>query len=145
MEQVLHPEKYLEQRDEPTVLIVSEATGESVESEGRLGEFLIRVLFQSVLPRLEAEGAAAGWGGDQYALWADEQTYRLVWRTTWDSVQEAQEFHRALSQFASLRYGSGGPPSGESVTFESDRGERSHIRYNGSDVTLEREGLRLTE
>jgi hypothetical protein len=147
MEQVLHPEKYLDRPDEPMVLMVSEATGESVESEGRLGEFLIRVLLQPIMPRQEAERAAAGWGGDQYALWADGQTYRLVWHTTWDSVQEAAEFHRALTQFASLRYGSGALPSGvgETVMFEGDRGERSHIRYSGRDVTLEREGLRLTE
>jgi len=150
MEQVLHPEKYLDRRDEPRELNVAEATGEVVESEGRLGEFLIRVLFQPVMARQEAERAAAGWGGDQYALWVpnvDGRRYRLVWHTTWDSEQEAQEFHRALTRFASLRYGSGAlpPEVGETVTLEGEDGERSHVRRSGRDVTLEREGLRLEE
>jgi hypothetical protein len=129
------------------VLRVSEATGESVESEGRLGEFLIRVLLQPLMPRQEAERAAAGWGGDQYALWAEGPLYRLVWHTTWDSVQDATEFRRALIQFASVRYGSGVLPRevGGTVTFEGAGGERGQIRYTGSDVTLEREGLRLAD
>ncbi len=147
MEQVLHPEKYLDRRDEPREVRVSEAVGELVESEGRLGEFFIRVLFQPVMARQEAERAAAGWGGDQYALWVDDGRYRLVWHTTWDTEQEAEEFHKAFMRFASLRYGSGVLPSevGDTVTLEGDDGERSHIRRSGRDVTLEREGLRLEE
>ena len=146
MEQVLHPEKYLDRRDEPVVLTVSEASGADVESEGRLGEFLIRILFQPVMTAREAEAAAAGWGGDQYALWSENGGYRLVWHTTWDSDRDAQEFHRALTHFATLRYGGGAVPTelGDTWNFEGGGGERGSVRYLGRDVILERERLRLS-
>ena len=145
MEQVLHPEKYLDQRDEPKELQLSEAIGESVESEGRLGEFLIRVLFQPGLARQDAIRAAAGWGGDRYALWQDrEGKYRLVWHTAWDSEEDAEEFFQALQRFASLHYGSGPTPSAEAETvpLKGPDGSLSRIERRGREISLVREGFR---
>lgn len=144
MEQVLHPEKYLDRQDEPRTLHLTEAIGANVESEGSLGEFLVRVLLQPVIARGEAERAAAGWGGDHYGLWVEQDGYRLVWHTTWDSEQDAQEFHQVLLRFAAVRYGDGtSTDPKEDSSFQGEDGSRSRIRRTGRDVTLDREGLRL--
>ncbi|HJS74042.1 MAG TPA: hypothetical protein VJ921_07145, partial [Vicinamibacteria bacterium] len=46
MEQVLHPEKYLEAVDEPTQVALPEAGSSKPTFDGTLGEFLIRVLLR---------------------------------------------------------------------------------------------------
>ncbi|MFQ5792782.1 MAG: hypothetical protein ACE5JI_20120, partial [Acidobacteriota bacterium] len=93
MEQVLHPEKYLGRRDEPVRVRLGEVSGGRAESEGRVGEFFIRVLLEALLSGNQARQAAAGWGGDSYAVWKTSNgSYRLLWRTVWDSDHDAGEF-----------------------------------------------------
>ncbi len=123
MEQVLHPEKYLEHIDEPidVDLNVRSLGGVEVESEGRVGELFIRTLFESVLSVEKCSEAAAGWGGDSYAVWTDaEGSHHLTWRTVWDTDRDASEFFDAAKQF----YGAGGG-----------------IERNNREVTITREGF----
>jgi hypothetical protein len=144
MEQVLHPEKYLDKRDEPIDVNLIEAVGELVESEGRLGEFFIRVLFEGKIGRRDAERAAEGWGGDRYALWRDERgNYRLVWRTVWDSEEDGEEFIEILTRYASLQYGQGVTPSAASgeIAFEGADGSHTTIRRSGREIVLDRTGF----
>jgi hypothetical protein len=144
MEQVLHPKKYLDQLDEPIEVNLIEVTGQPIESEGQLGEFLIRVLFEPSMAKQDAVRASEGWGGDRYALWPEgEGKYRLLWRTTWDSDRDAEEFLEILSRFASLHYGQGLTPSADSgtVTLQGADGSRSVISRSGREVVLEREGF----
>ncbi len=123
MEQVLHPEKYLEDIDEPidVDLNVRNLGGVEVESEGRVGELFIRTLFESVLSQEKGSEAAAGWGGDFYAVWIDgEGRYHLTWRTVWDTEKDAGEFLDAATQFY---------------------GTRGTIERNNREVTITREGF----
>ncbi len=97
MEQVLHPEKYLESVDEPVEVKLPEAGTAKPNFDGTLGEFLIRVLLRAGPEAEAAPDAAAGWDGDRYAvLEAGQGFYRLVWRSVWDSEEDAREFRDAL-------------------------------------------------
>ena len=75
MEQVLHPEKYLDGSDEPIDVTLPEARGRTVDFEGRLGELLIRVLLSEGVASATANTAAAGWGGDSYFLAMSRSIY----------------------------------------------------------------------
>ena len=99
MEQVLHPEKYLDgpdSLDEPVPVELSETRGAEVDFEGRLGELLIQVLLRGGAARDRANVAAAGWGGDAFAILRTSEGFRLVWRSVWDSFEDAREFESAL-------------------------------------------------
>jgi hypothetical protein len=122
-EQVLHPEKYVD-RDNPVTLalpIPSEAMGDgwSEINQNTLGELQIALLLANLPPGSGFNGvtgqyaipdpalnAAAGWDGDRYALWAgaDDQEV-LVWRTAWDSEQDARAFAAALVRYEEGRWG----------------------------------------
>jgi hypothetical protein len=106
-EQVLHPEKYLKDVDDPTEIVLPplvEALGDDWKELGQnvLGELQISIL----LRKQHGAKAAAGWDGDRYAVFqsADEKL-GLVWYTTWDSDDEASEFAVAYAHYVGLRLG----------------------------------------
>jgi hypothetical protein len=124
-EQILHPLKYLE-RDEPALVALPDPTtalgaGWRVVDEDTLGELQTAVLLADfepgegfneitgdiALPE-SARNAAAGWDGDRFALWEDGDGEReaLVWRSVWDTPQDARAFSRALAQFGNGRWNS---------------------------------------
>jgi hypothetical protein len=144
MEQVLHPEKYLDRVDEPIDVSLIEASGKIPEFEGTVGESFLRVLFESTLPQEDGHRAAAGWGGDSYILWRNtDGRYGLLWRTVWDSDRDASEFFEALKRFSSIRFGRGPTPSSDStiVELEGTDGSRSVLSRHGLEVTLRRDGF----
>ena len=122
-EQILHPLKYLE-RDEPSLIALPDpaaALGEGwrIVDEDTLGELQTAVLLADLAPgegfdgftgeiRLPeaARNAATGWDGDRFALWEDDNGQRetLVWRSVWDTPQDARAFSRALAQFGDGRW-----------------------------------------
>lgn len=105
MEQVLHPEKYLGTVDEPAEIALPEVERAKPDFEGTLGEFLIRVLLRGG-PDVEAAGdAAAGWDGDRYAVLENgDGSYRLIWRSIWDSDADAREFRDVLKSYVDSRF-----------------------------------------
>jgi hypothetical protein len=122
-EQILHPLKYLE-RDEPSRIALPDLTtalgaGWRVVDENTLGELQTAVLLADFAPGEgfngitgeialpeAARNAAAGWDGDRYALWEDVAGGRetLVWRSVWDTPEDARAFSRALAQFGNTRW-----------------------------------------
>jgi hypothetical protein len=122
-EQILHPLKYLE-RDEPAHIALPDPTtalgaGWRVVDENTLGELQTAVLLADFAPGEgfngitgdialpeAARNAAAGWDGDRYALWDDGAGERetLVWRSVWDTPEDARAFSRALAQFGNGRW-----------------------------------------
>jgi hypothetical protein len=109
-EQVLHPERYLEEQDRPTNVVVPDVStvlGEdwTMLLEDTLGEFVAGLYLDAVLPEETAWQAADGWDGDTLAVWEHKgQSRVLVWRTIWDSTAEAVEFERALVALIPQRY-----------------------------------------
>ena len=122
MEQVLHPEKFLEGTDEPVEVELAEARDTTPDFEGTLGEFFIKVLLRYGTSSQHAEMAAEGWGGDRYAVLAAERGYRLVWRSRWDSENDAREFEAALGAHFETRF----------------PGEALRLQRRGSEVFFER-------
>jgi hypothetical protein len=123
MEQVLHPEKYLDAVDEPVAVALPEAGSSKPDFDGTLGEFLIRVLLRGGPEASAAGDAAAGWDGDRYAvLPAGQGNYRLVWRTVWDSEEDAREFRDVLKAYTDSRFA----------------GEKLRVELSGREVFFER-------
>ena len=103
-EQVLHPEKYIEGETPSEVVLPDvDAALESgwapiYSSVG--GEFLLIQHLGSRLNARTAAEAAAGWGGDAFALYGGPDEGRLLlWAFQWDSVGDADEFFDGYAKF----------------------------------------------
>jgi hypothetical protein len=69
-----------------------------------LREFRIRSYLASHISPSAAEAASAGWGGDRYALYENEEDGCdiFVWKIEWDSAEDARQFvlaHRLIFEF----------------------------------------------
>jgi len=142
-EQILHPEKFFDRRDDP-IDVKPLCPGRTCE--GRfvplysevIGEFVTSVLLKQFLPESEAVEAAAGWGGDRFASFEDLHTGQVmfIWLTAWDSEEEAIEFYRAWDRLVLSRYG-------DSIS-RAERTGTMILREIGSDIAfLERRGDRV--
>jgi hypothetical protein len=109
-EQVLHPERYLEGRSAPPRVVVPDlgvvlGEGWTMLLEDTLGEFVVGLHLDTLLPEEMAWQAADGWDGDTFVVWEHDDGSRvLVWRTIWDSTADAAEFERALIALNTHRY-----------------------------------------
>lgn len=121
-EQILHEEKYLD-RDTPVTLALPEPAaamgdGWSEVHQNTLGELQIALLLANLPAGSGFNGitghytipdpswnAAAGWDGDRYALWENASGQEaLVWRTAWDTEQDARSFAAALVRYEEGRW-----------------------------------------
>ncbi|HEY7141451.1 MAG TPA: hypothetical protein VIE44_15210 [Methylomirabilota bacterium] len=106
--QILHPERYLDRREDPVPLPLPDLTGvlpagsrSAIEDElGELG-------LGEVLRRFLGESAdAVGWRGDRYALWdLPAGAPVLVALTAWDTEDLATDFARAYARVLALKHG----------------------------------------
>jgi hypothetical protein len=107
-EQVMHPEKYFA-RDEPRAVSLPDlgpVLDEGWQEVDRdvLGEIGLLAWLLDHLDYEAAAAAAAGWGGDSYSLWVDEQgAHVLVVRSVWDAPGEAAQFFDAFINYLSRR------------------------------------------
>jgi len=110
-EQVLHPEKYLDD-EKPLPVAGSPNAGPGWEEtdSGAVGEFVTREILRQDAEEIGADEAAAGWGGDHYRLFRragapeecaddcrEEYSMAIVWRG--DDSSEAAELRTALEGF----------------------------------------------
>ncbi len=115
-EQILHPERYPD--DAPIAVTLPDlasvfSVGWREVDSGTLGEWYTYLMLaqgaagSARLPEDVAAEAAAGWGGDAYAVFfsPDESQFALVLDMRWDDPSEANEFRRALLRHASRRFG----------------------------------------
>lgn len=136
-EQILHPEKYLDERDEPQPVVIPDL--EAVLGNGwkqarpdTIGEFDLRVLLRENGAQ-DPDTAAAGWGGGAYALYGSPDDagggMAVVVSTVWDTDADAGEFVTALGQtFAT------GDPTGRVIS--DDQSRHSTVVRSGASVTL---------
>ncbi len=106
-EQVLHPEKYFE--DEQPLRAVTPNFAEQIGkgwvqvANNAMGEFLIRTYLEQHLPDNQAADAAAGWGGDSYALFSGPAGERvMVMQIFWDTLADSDEFFNAYKVFGTV-------------------------------------------
>ena len=107
-EQVLHADKY--EAGEPPIQVVlpdvqqSLGEGWTLLSEDTLGEFFFQAYLEATLTAEDAAEAAAGWGGDRYALFTDPGERTVVFLVAeWDTEDDATEFANAFATFTQLR------------------------------------------
>lgn len=108
-EQILHPEKWME-RDEPVRIDLPESEAESLLQGWTLldsnvvGEFQMRIIFNEFGMSDRSSAIAAGWDGDRFAVYENEDELLLLLYTTWDSAAEATEFAEAYRELLALKY-----------------------------------------
>lgn len=132
-EQILHPEKWLGKRDDPVVLLWPDLapalSGWKKLSEGEAGEATIQTLLrQKGGDREKANTAAAGWGGDRFAVYGKDGRRLLVWWTEWDSEGDAREFQSAVRRLGGWRVETLFPRRVLAVRGELDRHRWAAIR-----------------
>ncbi|MDH3652891.1 MAG: hypothetical protein OEN21_01355 [Myxococcales bacterium] len=94
-EQVLHPDKYFaRERAEPIEIPKCQAlvaAGFDRIEEDTLGELELSVYLGQGRASGTHEQAAAGWAGDQLAVYQRNEKTAVIWWTSWDSELDAQE------------------------------------------------------
>ncbi len=107
-EQVLHAEKFFDERDDPVAVTLPPIRGGGrITYENGLGEFETRLfLYQHTRNLARAARGAAGWDGDRFALVAlPGGGEGLAWVTVWDTAVDAAEFVDILDEALPRRYG----------------------------------------
>jgi hypothetical protein len=126
-EQIMHPERF--PNDVPTPVDVPELSSELGSGFQDLdvmdvGEMWLNLLLSQRLDSSVADAAAAGWDGGIYRAWSDGNDVAVVLQTTWDTEQDAAEFHDAMQDWIEGGNGSGTvlEPQGKDVRvlFASD-------------------------
>jgi hypothetical protein len=118
-EQIIHPDRYLA-GDAPQLVSLAPMTdtlgaGWLWLEEDSFGEFYLREYLVQQLTADEVDTAATGWGGDQYAVYWNEEQQGLVMalRSGWDTAADADEFDAAYSRYAELRQGAAAQPQAD--------------------------------
>jgi hypothetical protein len=143
-EQILHPELYPQDKpiavEMPDLLPVL-GEGWSELDRNVMGEwytYLILAKGVDTAAQTEAEiafEAAAGWGGDAYTVYHNEETGETVvvidW--LWDSQRDASQFAEAFVSYADARFGVSGDEQGDWWTWEN--GEVTNLFYANDERT----------
>ncbi|KXA90026.1 hypothetical protein AKJ57_04585, partial [candidate division MSBL1 archaeon SCGC-AAA259A05] len=116
-EQILHPSRYFENRDSPTILNlpnISSALGSNWKllDNNKFGEYATGLLFLKHLPGpKEWENnirARSGWDGDSYLSYSPAEgknnTVALTWLTTWDTEENAAQFQGRYRKVLDKKY-----------------------------------------
>jgi hypothetical protein len=109
-EQLLHPERYLGDRDRPQRVELADLSGRlgpgwRPAAEVSFGELDARLLLEGELAVTAAEAAAAGWDGGRLRTFQRGASTALALRTVWDSSAEATQFCDAMRGWAGARFG----------------------------------------
>lgn len=115
-EQILHPERYPDDKpvpvEIPDLTDVLDRTIRELD-RGVMGEWYTYLILgfgvdsNARLAEHEAIEAAAGWGGDAYAIYWDESSNLpvVVLYSTWDTTGDAEEFYNAFKNYGTLHWG----------------------------------------
>lgn len=144
-EQILHPEKYFAYEAPhkitlPEFKTVLGPTWKRSDSDvnGEWGYFLI--LDEFIGDDVESKKAAAGWGGDRFAMYetgkADEVL--IVQLSAWDTPQDAKEFFDAYAKRSTNRY-----RDAKETKWTTQGGERIDWHTPKGGVMMELRGARV--
>ncbi len=125
-EQILHPEKYVD-GEEATEVETPDLEGflgsdwRTID-EDTWGEYQISIILaeRGDLSEEQVTTASEGWGGDAYAVTSSDDGEAILWRSEWDSEDDADEFATALGNRESIRLDAEASSEGETYLIESD-------------------------
>ena len=166
-EQILHPDKYfaheapvkvtlpdiapLLSRSEPPAVAGGPSSSRSAwrriayDVQGEWGFYLI--LDQFLKSPAESRRAAAGWGGDRFAVYEGPKGEVLIASlSSWDTENDAHEFFDAYVKRTELRYpGAGRLPNPDLAARNAERGTLNRLAWqtNEGGVALEVRGNRV--
>ncbi len=150
-EQILHPKRYYEERDNPTLVSLPDAAktlgGGWKETFNNVhGEFCVQLILREFrsdrLDEAAVRLAAEGWDGDRYVVVERdgkpgedgkktiETAY--VWFSTWDSEKDAEQFMAAYAAALQQKY--------EAPRKEDAAGDRVEMETPEGRVLAERRG-----
>ena len=148
-EQFMHPEKYLAERDDPTIvewqvppLVLSVPWKRTYIKV--LGELSLYLVLNRFLERHTAVRASQGWDGDRFELFEHPNgNSAFVLRSVWDTEKDASEFAAAYSDVVQKKYptaqlvnaGDSRRTEEKELRWESD-GNRIILRVNGTQVEI---------
>ncbi|MGH7572264.1 MAG: hypothetical protein ACREMK_10515 [Gemmatimonadota bacterium] len=148
-EQILHPERYWETRDEPRApeprLPETRAPEPAVEAgqepwiSGSWGELGVQLVLAAALGDTALAGdAARGWDGDRYALYRTESgPPAYVWTILWDTPADAERFARAYAQATVARFpGPARMTTGQGRFVFEEAGWSLELRWAGDRVEI---------
>ena len=148
-EQFMHPEKYLAQRDDPTIVewqpppMELSAPWKRIDTNV-LGELSLYLVLNRFIERHKAVRASQGWDGDRLEVFEHPNgNLAFILRSLWDTEEDAREFAAAYSDVVQKKYpgaqlvNAGGSRRTEvkELQWESD-GNRIILRVNGSQVEI---------
>lgn len=136
-EQILHPARYLDRRDDPQRVSLPNIAGalgsgwSSIE-RGELGELDVRLIAdlagEQGLPAAEARRAADGWDGGTYEGFRSGTATVVAFKTVWDSDAEVREAVRGFERWLPLRY------RNEGSRFTAGAGAAGFAGKNGAGI-----------
>jgi hypothetical protein len=132
-EQLLHPERYLGDRDRPQPVTVGDLSGRlgggwRPAADTSFGEFDARLLLEGAAGGSTAAAAAEGWDGGRLRTFQRGNGTAMVIRTVWDSRAEAAEFCRAMTSWAGSRFS----PAPGGARRWSGAGQQTTLRCSGA-------------
>lgn len=101
-EQILHPRKYVDDRDEPQAVTIPALDGLVPKEWKHLGGNCLGEFQTNVLLRRQRSGrrAAEGWDGDRYEVFQHtDGRLGLVSVSVWDSENDAQQFAESYTEY----------------------------------------------
>ncbi|MBN1290180.1 MAG: hypothetical protein JXA49_11165, partial [Actinobacteria bacterium] len=110
-EQIIHPDKYIVERDNPKEVAVPDLAvtlGDSWEviNSDCMGELDVRLWFEEDLGLLASKEASNGWGGNTIEYYQGKgDDFLLVNAFTWDSEKDASEFFSGYRELLESRFG----------------------------------------
>jgi len=148
-EHILHPENY--PNDQPQTvelpdLLPALGAGWQLTDQGVMGEWYTVLILahgweeDARLDEDQARQAAAGWGGDAYQVFtragqaSNGNEIAMLLATTWDTAQDANEFHAAFGEYATARFGAPLEAQPGFSTWQTDAGY-TVLYLDGSQTT----------
>jgi hypothetical protein len=116
-EHILHPALYLlyEQPHEVVLRPLDDFLATLPEDEKwvlvrdqNLGEFYLREHLALKLEPAEVDKTASGWGGDRFVLYTHGSQWMMIWRLSWDTPADMQDFDVRYGHYLSLWLNIGG-------------------------------------
>lgn len=135
-EQILHLDKF-DARELPVPVVIPNVTAVLGQGWRRLfddvnGEAGYQVILEQFLSSTtEVQRAAAGWGGDRYAVYENSARAIVIQMTVWDTELDARQFEEAYRARTSARFG-GSTPAG----FVLERRDRRVLVIEGTTAAV---------